>query len=167
MREFFINKSLMYRKERRRIFYGKDLSCNKNMGFIPGLQRMWRKGMWKEATMTNYSYWNTKDLINEYARQSERTNIPLLKERRRKIREELAKRFETALTYLDNEEHLSDPDGIWRIIVSGTMFWQNRGSTRRRSRRFQTKKKGELCLHIFTITAIFRWWIHLRKSNRW
>lgn len=72
--------------------------------------------------MTNYSYWNTKDLINEFARQSERTNIPLLKERRRKIREELAKRFETALTCLDNEEHLSDPDGIWRIIVSGTMF---------------------------------------------
>lgn len=72
--------------------------------------------------MTNYSYWNTKDLINEFARQSERTNIPLLKERRRKIREELAKRFETAMTYLDNEEHLSDPDGIWRIIVSGTMF---------------------------------------------
>ena len=72
--------------------------------------------------MTNYSYWNTKDLINEFARQSERTNIPLLKERRRKIREELAKRFETALTCLDNEEYLPDPDRIWGIITSGTRF---------------------------------------------
>lgn len=72
--------------------------------------------------MTNYAYWNTKDLLREYARQSEKTSIPLLEKRRREIREELANRFKTAMTCLDNEEYLPDPDRIWRIITSGTRF---------------------------------------------
>ena len=72
----------------------------------------------RRSGVCNYRLWTTEELIDSYAFEAARIDQTDRETTQRLIKEELKRRFDTLLSFLDDEQTMQNPKATFRLLLN-------------------------------------------------